>query len=211
MKGNITETFSKEKNMAQKKNGNSGKSAAQEDLEQKGYQVVPKAGETAPEEAPEDTSEEKAPENPIASKLSGAVKEVTDEIEQCDKEIEKIDKEKEEKIEKLDKKKEEVIAKKEKLCQQFQEAMSDMQNRFGFQPATPDPEPVKRGRKPSTEGTIRDLVLSYFDKHVRGRTIHIRQFLTAKGRKTNPGVELNRLVKEGVIRNVERGFYEKIK
>lgn len=196
--------------MAGKKNGNSGKSAPQDDLEQKGYQVVPKAGEVEteekPEEKPETASEEKpeekVPENPIALKLSGAVKEVTDEIEKCDK-----------KIEKLDKDREELLARKEELCQQFQDAVNDMQSRFGFKPAAPaSPEPPKRGRpKLSTEGTIKDLVMSYFEKNGQGRTIHIRQYLAAKGRKTNPGVELNRLVKEGVIRNVERGLYEKVK
>ena len=176
----------------------------------KGYEVLATSdGATPSDEGQEDsTPEEKAPENPIATKLSGAVKEVTDEIEQCDKEIEKIDKKSEEEIEKLDKKKEEVLARKEKLCQQFQEAVSDMQSRFGFQAAAPEPVKSKRGRKPSTDGsTIKDLIVGYIQEKGQARTIHIKQFLAAKGRKTNPGVELSRLVKEKVIRNVERGLY----
>jgi len=192
-----------------KKNGNGGKKE-----DEKGYQVLGTSDGATPSDEVTDgkedsTPEEKAPENPITLKLSGAVKEVTDEIEQCDKKIEKIDKDREEYNEKMDKKKEEFLTKKEELCQQFQEAVSDMQSRFGgFQPAAPETVKSKRGRKPSTDGsTIKDLILGYIQQKGQARTIHIKQFLAAKGRKTNPGVELSRLVKEGVIRNVERGLY----
>lgn len=55
--------------------------------------------------------------------------------------------------------------------------------------------------------SIRQMIFEYLQENRSARTGEIRQFLEKAGRPTNPGVELSRMVKDGSIVNQERGVY----
>jgi len=61
--------------------------------------------------------------------------------------------------------------------------------------------------KTEKNSTIPELIHSFLEKNGPTRAKDIRKFLLAKGRKTNPGVALSRMVKTGGITNAERGLY----
>jgi hypothetical protein len=80
----------------------------------------------------------------------------------------------------------------------------------------------RRGRKPKAAGvavasttprkapdkkSVRGLILDYMENARKATTAEIRQYLDDLGRSTNPGVELGRLVKKGLIKHAERGSY----
>jgi hypothetical protein len=71
--------------------------------------------------------------------------------------------------------------------------------------------PVGRPQKKSRAekgSTVPALIFSYLEGHGPARTRDIRKFLLSKGKKTNPGVALGRMVKSGDLKHAERGTYQ---
>lgn len=158
--------------------------------------------------------EEEEEENQVSLRLFGAAKEVTDEIEECDKIIEKAESDYKAKLEVIESEHSAVVeqaeARREELKTQFQTALNKMQSAFGLTPNQTRRAPVARQpQKRSSNGgkSIRLLITEYLEKHRSARTSEIRSFLQSEGRTTNPGVELSRMVKDGSIINKERGMY----
>jgi sugar-specific transcriptional regulator TrmB len=145
-------------------------------------------------------SAENVSEN-IVSKLNSVIQEITDEIAICDTEITKITKEYKEKVENLEERKKE-------LQRKIQEGLTEIQSKFSIKS-----KKLQRKQKNITkenenkDQTIPDLILQYLGEHKQAKSSEIRKFLIEHGRKSNPGVALGRLVKNGSIKNVERGIY----
>jgi hypothetical protein len=143
----------------------------------------------------------------VSDRLFSAAKEVTDEIEECGKIIMDAENECKAAIEKAKNERDIIVEKaesrREELKIQFRNALTKMQNEFGISPNTAT-RVVKSGKASS----VKSLILKFLEeKQNEVRTADIRHYLQTKGKKTNPGVELSRLVKDGQIINKERGMY----
>jgi hypothetical protein len=155
----------------------------------------------------------KAAEDVVSSRLLGAAKEITDEIEECDKVIAQAEADCKAKHDAIDNEHVNLVEKtktrREELTSQFQNAINRMQAQYGVSPK----QIRKTTKQPKTRKTrqtgkpIRVLILDYLEKHRSARTSEIRTYLQAQGRTTNPGVELSRMVKDKSIINKERGMY----
>lgn len=150
----------------------------------------------------------------VSIRLFGAVKEITDEIKECDKLIEQAEADHKAKQEQLDNEHANVVekteARREKLKSQFQNAINKMQSQYGVTPKGRKPAakvPTKTRQISSKGKPIRVLILDYLEKNRSARTSEIRAYLQSHGRTTNPGVELSRMVKDKSIINKERGMY----
>lgn len=155
-------------------------------------------------------------EDAVSNRLFGAAKEITDEIEKCDKVIAQAEADYKAKQEALDNEHANVVEKAEarraELKSQFQNAINKMQSQFGVTPkvrkVTPTGKPSPKARQSNgRDKPIRVLILEYLEKHRSARTSEIRHYLQSQGRTTNPGVELSRMVKDKSIINKERGMY----
>ena len=87
----------------------------------------------------------------LSQRLFDAVKEITDEIEKCDKTIKDVE------------------DKRMELKNQFQSALSKIQGVYGTE--------KKKTRGPKSGKTIRELVLDYLEKHREAKTSEIRKYL----------------------------------
>lgn len=94
------------------------------------------------------------------------------------------------------------LKRKEEYQTMINETFGRVQKQFGVVA-----EPKKRV-KVDKDGTVPDLIRSYLEKNGPARTKDIRKFLLAQGRKTNPGVALSRMCKDGTLKNMERGVYK---
>lgn len=124
--------------------------------------------------------------------LQDAFKSVTDKIKQCDKDIASF--------------REQITAKeKEKKELQFQ-MRTTLERYIGKKPRKP--RTPKEGAGPR-EGTTRALILEFLESTGKATTSELKTYLEDKG-KGNPGVELSRMVKDGVITHAGRGQYAKV-
>lgn len=150
----------------------------------------------------------------VTDSLLGAVKSITDEIEECDSIIERAEA-----------RKEELQAQLRDTMDKVQDAVAKVQEQYGGvlngngasrQQAR---KPQQTTKKPAQGGgnrgginrhgqkSVRALILEYLHRHGEARTSDIRQMLRDMGRDTNPGVELSRMVKDKSIVNADRGLY----
>lgn len=100
----------------------------------------------------------------------------------------------------------------QKLQQELNVELKKVQESFGIKLSVPNTsvKPAKNDTS-KTVGkptTVPQLIRAYLEKNGASRTKDIRKYLLDKGKKTNPGVALSRMVKDGVIANVERGLYK---
>jgi hypothetical protein len=70
---------------------------------------------------------------------------------------------------------------------------------------TTSTKPRAKGGKGST---VPELIRNFLEANGAARSRDIRKFLLSKGKKTNPGVALRRMVKSGDLKNTARGTYE---
>lgn len=120
--------------------------------------------------------------NTIAEKLNSVIKEHTEEIKEIDIEIKNL------------------LEKKANKQAQLKEALTIVQKNAGVQSYT-----KKRKNK---EGSIKELILKCLGEQELVKSSEIKKYLEDNGRgQVSPGTELNRLVKTGIIKNVERGIY----
>ena len=131
------------------------------------------------------------------------VKEITDEIETCDKIIENAEINYKKALEKAAKEREHIMqtveVKRKELRKKFQNAIVKIQSRYGL---------VPRENVIKHNNSVRALITDYLEKHRQAKTSEIRSFLQNQGKMTNPGVELYRMVRDGSIVNKERGVYK---
>jgi hypothetical protein len=99
------------------------------------------------------------------------------------------------------------LKKKEELQSKMNEALERIQKQVA-NGSVPEKKKVPLPIKVDKDSTIPDLIRSYLDKNGPARTKDIRKFLLGQGRKTNPGVALGRMKKDGILKNVERGLYK---
>jgi hypothetical protein len=129
----------------------------------------------------------------FANKLQNVVKERIDQIAECNEQASKW---------------------QERSCKLQEELNADLakvQNQFGIKITAPQQEKKKSATPTATinkNSTAPQLIRAFLEKHGTAKTSEIREFLISKGKKTNPGVALSRMVKEGVILNTERGMYK---
>lgn len=140
----------------------------------------------------------------VSGHLSSVTREVTDAFAACDLAVQEAEKAYREKVDAAENERKATVEKAEArraaLREQFRDALAKMQSIFG----TPLPSRKKavRENKP-----IKALVMEFLEGHRTATTKEIRAYLQSCGRKTNPGVELSRMVKDGSIINAQRGVY----
>ena len=151
-------------------------------------------------------------EDEVSTRLLGAAKEITDEIEECNSIIEKADAERQAAVDKITSEYQSTVekaeARREELKVQFRNALSKMQSAYGLEP----PKQRKVAAKPKARNTrqgksVRLLITELLEKKRAATTKEIKEFLQSQGKTTNPGVELTRMVKSGAIVNKQRGHY----
>ena len=132
------------------------------------------------------------PAESLANKLQAVMKERIDQITECNNQSSKWQE------------------RSKKLQDELNADLTKVQNQFGIKVALPDNKKSKpTSTTPVTKNsTAPQLIRAFLEKHGTAKTSEIREFLSSKGKKTNPGVALSRLVKEGVIVNTERGIYK---
>jgi hypothetical protein len=153
----------------------------------------------------------------VTDSLLGAVKSITDEIEECDLVIERAKEEYETVVEQTEARKEELQTKLRETIGRVQDAVAKQ-----FAGVLGNGASRRQTQKPKASGggggsrggvnrhgqkSVRALILEYLHRHGEARTSDIRQMLRNLGRDTNPGVELSRMVKDKSIINAERGLY----
>jgi hypothetical protein len=65
-----------------------------------------------------------------------------------------------------------------------------------------------RAPRVDKNATVPELIRGFLEKNGAQRTKDIRKFLLSHGRKTNPGVALSRMLKNGDLKQSERGVYK---
>jgi hypothetical protein len=175
------------------------------------------AQQTEGEGAAESQEEEDSAVVSVTDSLLDAVKSITDEIEECDSIIERAEARKEE----LQSHLRDTMDKVQDAVAKVQEQFAGVLNGNGHQPARkPQAKPQQSRQQQQSSGggnrggvnrygqkSVRALILEYINKHGEARTSDIRAMLRSMGRDTNPGVELSRMVKDGSIKNADRGLY----
>lgn len=116
----------------------------------------------------------------VCYQLNSAMDELSKSIANCDQEIAKWEE------------------KKEFLCEKLQVALDQIQGKL-------------KKKVTKREGpTVRELIQEYIQTNQQVDTKDIKQFLESKGKNTNPGVELSRMIKDKLLKCVERGVYTKV-
>lgn len=94
---------------------------------------------------------------------------------------------------------------KQELQAKVNETLASIQKQVGGS------EAVSKEKKTRTRidknATVPALIRTFLEKEGSQRTKDIRKFLLANGRKTNPGVALSRMLKNGDLKSTERGVY----
>jgi hypothetical protein len=143
------------------------------------------------------------------------VKELTSEVEDCNKVIAQAETDRETAEARKAEAQEKLRSSMKKLhemCGLPTVSAKPVQVKQPKQPAKPQQAAVA-GNRPTRKGrgghdkSIRQMIFEYLQENSSARTSEIRQFLEKAGRPTNPGVELSRMVKDGSIVNQERGVY----
>lgn len=142
------------------------------------------------------------------------VKELTAEVEECNKVIAQAEADRET-----------AEGRKAEAQEKLRSSMKTLHEMCGLPVATvktvankpavkkTQTQPVVAGNRATRKGrgghdkSIRQMIFEYLQENRSARTSEIRQFLEKAGRPTNPGVELSRMVKDGSIVNQERGVY----
>ncbi len=144
------------------------------------------------------TSEHK---DTISEKLFDVVKEAKAEIAQCDLEIKEAESAKEQIVKK-------ALARKQELQQKLQDVISRLQQEIGEKPAISKPKKNKPDKKENGKASLRSMIMLYLNNNNGvGRNSEIFKWLQDKGRFTNPGTELGRMMKDGAIVKRKRGIY----
>lgn len=125
-------------------------------------------------------------ENNLVGNLETAIKGAVEQIKHCDVQISLWTKQKQD------------------LQTKMHETLDRIQKQFLIAPV---PDEKKRTRM-DKNASLPELIRSYLEKNGPSRTRDIRKYLLGLGRKTNPGVALGRMTKDGTIKNVDRGVYQ---
>lgn len=120
------------------------------------------------------------------SNLEAAVKNVVEEIRQCDEQANLW------------------LEKKRQLQEKMNETLERIQKQFN---GVAVPEKKAPRAKFDKNASVPDLIRTFLDKNGPSRTKDIRKFLLSHGRRTNPGVALGRMVKNGDLKHTGRGVY----
>lgn len=125
--------------------------------------------------------------NPLVGTLESAIKQTLDEMKHCDEQAGLWQ------------------ARRHQLQNKMNETLASIQKQFNG-PAT---STEKRTRtRVDKNATVPELIRTFLEKEGAQRTKDIRKFLLAHGRKTNPGVALGRMLKNGDLKSTERGVYK---
>lgn len=125
--------------------------------------------------------------NPLVGSLETAIKGALDQIRYCDEQAGLW------------------LERKHRLQAKVNETLESIQKQVGGIDKKPA---VQRATRVDKNATVPELIRSFLDKSGAQRTKDIRKFLLAHGRKTNPGVALSRMLKNGDLRSTERGVYK---
>jgi hypothetical protein len=120
----------------------------------------------------------------IGNNLEIAIKSVIDQIHFCDEQIAKWQEQ------------------KHKLQTSVEEKIGNVQKKFNITVVE------KKRPKFNKTASVPELIRLYLEKNGPTRSRDIRKFLISKGKKTNPGVALGRMVNGGLLKNIERGIYQ---
>ena len=158
---------------------------SQESQVKDGSTLNGKSGESAvkqPEEVRAD-----AP-NPLVGNLESSFKEALEQIRHCDEQAGLW------------------MQRKQQLQTKVNETLASIQKQVGGS-VTASVEKKTRTRV-DKNATVPELIRTFLEKEGAQRTKDIRKFLLAHGRKTNPGVALSRMLKNGDLKQSERGVYK---
>jgi hypothetical protein len=132
---------------------------------------------------PEEVRTDAVP-SPLVGTLEAAIKEAVDEIRHCDEQAGLW------------------LTRKQQLQAKMNETLERIQKQF-IEPEKKAPRAARVDRN----ATVPDLIRTFLEKNGAQRTKEIRKFLLSHGRKTNPGVALSRMLKNGDLKSTERGVY----
>lgn len=125
--------------------------------------------------------------NPLVGTLESAIKQTLDEMRHCDEQAGLWQE------------------RKLQLQNKMNETLASIQKQFSGNDEKK--APITRTRV-DKNATVPELIRTFLEKNGAQRTKDIRKFLLAHGRKTNPGVALSRMLKNGDLKSTERGVYK---
>ncbi len=129
-------------------------------------------------------------EQNLFGNLESAVNDATSQIRHCDEQIALWNQ------------------RKQSYQTKMNEMLDGLRKQFGNGTAPKQASTPKTRAKKGSGGTVPELIRGFLEGHGPARTRDIRKHLLSKGKKTNPGVALSRMVKQGELKNTERGTYQ---
>jgi hypothetical protein len=151
---------------------------------------VSKAKEVT-EKKPEEIKGDIPPaQNSVFGNLENAAKDAVEQIRYCDQQVALWQE------------------RKEKFQNSLDATLGRIKKEFGVSDSKTPTTSTKPRAKGGKGSTVPELIRNFLEANGAARSRDIRRFLLSKGKKTNPGVALRRMVKSGDLKNTSRGTYE---